>query len=77
VTRPSFSHTHTQDKSDLHAALALLLTPGQVAEVRILNTPRGTVAGYFDGLDAELYSYLACSECCLNHSLCGCAGEDL
>ena len=29
-----------------------------------------------DALDAEFYSYFACSECCLNHELCECEHKD-
>src|SRR5690349_22954574 len=37
------------DVAAIRAALAVLLEPGTVAELRILNTPRaGTVTGYYD-----------------------------
>src|SRR5438552_1828195 len=37
--------------SDIAAALRCILTPGQVTELRVLNTPRGTVSGYFNDID--------------------------
>jgi hypothetical protein len=36
---------------DIEQALSLLLEPGQVAELRCLNTVKGTISGYFDDFD--------------------------
>jgi hypothetical protein len=37
--------------AEIRRAIDLLLTPGQVCELRVLNTPKGTVSGYFSDVD--------------------------
>ena len=37
--------------AEIRRAIDLLLTPGQVCEMRVLNTPKGTVSGYFSDVD--------------------------
>jgi hypothetical protein len=39
-------------RDEIRKTLALLLEPGQVAELRILKTTKGTQSGYFDDFDA-------------------------
>lgn len=39
------------DISEIREALKALGEPGQVFELRVLNTSQGTVSGYFDDLD--------------------------
>jgi len=39
------------DIAETRRALSLILEPGQVAELRVLNTRRGTVSGYFDDFE--------------------------
>jgi hypothetical protein len=41
----------TADRAVIEATAATLFQPGTVAELRILDTPRGTVSGYFDSPD--------------------------
>src|SRR5262245_41156784 len=44
--------TPSRNPDAIAEALALLLEPGSVAELRVLNTNRGTVSGYFDDANA-------------------------
>ena len=40
------------DTAMIQQTASVLLPPGTVAELRILDTPRGTVSGYFDNAQA-------------------------
>ena len=39
------------DVAEIQRTLDLLLEPGQVAELRVLNTQQGTASGYFTDFD--------------------------
>lgn len=39
-------------RGEIRRALEVLVEPGTTAELRALNTPRGTVSGYFNDLDS-------------------------
>lgn len=39
------------DAAEIRRAISLLLAPGQVCELRVLNTRKGTVSGYFSDVD--------------------------
>lgn len=48
-------HSEPPDKSDpaeIARALSLLVEPGSVVELRALNSPRGTISGYFADMGA-------------------------
>jgi hypothetical protein len=46
--------THQDGRDEIARGLRLLLEPGQVVELRCLNTTKGTVSGYFDDFDKLL-----------------------
>lgn len=47
----STNQTAKADIAEIRRVFGLLFEPGQVTELRVLKTKRGTVSGYFDDLD--------------------------
>lgn len=43
--------TPMPDVAEIRRALSLFLEPGQVAELRVLHTRRGTLSGYFNDFE--------------------------
>ena len=51
MVNPKAAASPKVDLAEIRRALDFLFEPGQVSEMRVLHTRRGTVAGYFDDLD--------------------------